>query len=116
MLYMNDYDLAYAVRRFGAAGTQNRLEVALLVERLRKWTNANSAGWAYWPAPVRAARTAMGLIHSTTSALNDAQEREDATEAVVKRALSPVKAFCTRAVRAGIMTEADRLAILGRFA
>lgn len=110
MMYMNDYDLMTAGRRF--ENTPNRRAVVETVDNLRLWANANSDGWAYWPAPCRAARPLMRLVASTTNAMNDAMVATDATPTVVRRAASPLKAFCTRAQRAGIMTAADASQIL----
>lgn len=109
MKFMNDYDLDFAIRRFEVSPTPRRLEVALLVDRLRQWTDSVSDGWAYWPKPCRAAAKAIALIESTTNAANDLQQRHDATEAEVIAAIAPIKAFLTRHnVRA-----TDRAFILG---
>lgn len=96
MLYMNDYDLSRALHRFNTDDTPNRYRVARVVDNLRRWANANSDGWAYWPKPCRAAASAMRLIESRTNAENDRQEATDATDAEVTAALRPIKAFLTR--------------------
>lgn len=96
MLYMNDFDLAFAGSRFARGRTPNRLALTRVVDELRHWTNDNSDGWAYWPKPCRAARSAMVLIQSTTNAANHEQEAHDITEAELKAALRPIKAFLTR--------------------
>jgi hypothetical protein len=99
MLYMNDYDLAYAARRFGrgwSSNTPNRAALVAHVDALRRWADDNSDGWAYWPKPARAARRAMELIQSTTNAANYAQEREDITDREFREALRPIKAFYKR--------------------
>jgi hypothetical protein len=101
-LYMNDYDLQFAERRF--ANTPNRLAVVDTINRLKDWTGANSDGWAYWAPPRKAAAPLMRLVNSTTNALNDLQEANDATPAVVRRAAATLRGFCTRAQRAGLMT------------
>lgn len=96
MKFMNDYDLASAIQRFDAAETMNRLEVARTVARLADWTDRNSDGWAYWPKPARAAAKAMSLIESRTWAENEQQEEVDATDAEVRAAYAPIKAFLTK--------------------
>jgi predicted protein tyrosine phosphatase len=96
MTHMNDYDLDYAVQRFTRATKPNRLALALVVRNLAEQTNLVSDGWAYWPKPSRAAQRAMALIESTTSRVNDAQEREDITDAEMHAAVRPIKAFLTR--------------------
>jgi hypothetical protein len=96
MLYMNDYDLDIALRRFAQGRTPNRLRLTVVVANLADWANDNSDGWAYWPKPARAAEKAMLLIRSTTNAENQEQESTDATDEEVTAALTPVKAFLTR--------------------
>jgi len=95
-MYMNDYDLDIALRRFAQGRTPNRLRLTVVVPNLADWANDNSDGWAYWPKPARAAEKAMLLIQSTTYAENQEQESTDATDADVTSALTPIKAFLTR--------------------
>ena len=108
MLYMNDFDFAYAGSRFARGRTPNRLVLTRVVDNLRVWADRNSDGWAYWPKPARAARSAMELIRSTTNAANHEQESHDITDAELKAALRPIKAFLTRQN----VLQADRDAIL----
>jgi len=96
MKFMNDYDLEYARQRFARASKPNRLALTLMVANLAEATNQVSDGWAYWPKPCRAAAKAIALIESTTNAANEAQEREDVTDAEMAAAVRPVKAFLTR--------------------
>lgn len=96
MRFMNDYDLGHAHRRFSDGGTPNRYYLVLTVDRLARWANDNSDGWAHWPKPARAANKAMALIESRTSRENDEQEANDATWLELRAALSPIKAFLTR--------------------
>lgn len=96
MRFMNEFDLAQAEQRFSRGNTPNRERVVHAVDRLREWADANSDGWAYWPKPARAADKAMALIESRTSRENDAQEREDITDAEMVAAVRPIKAFLTR--------------------
>ena len=96
MPFMNEYDLAHARRRFTRAAKPNRLAAAIVVDNLREWADSHSDGWAYWPKPQRAAQGLMALIESRTNALNEEQERTDATDAQLAAALRPVKAFLTR--------------------
>lgn len=96
MLYMNDYDLQYAVDRFTAAGTRNRLALTLVVINLAVATDRVSDGWAYWSTPRRAAQKAIALIESRTGRENDEQERVDATRAEMATALRPIKSMLTK--------------------
>lgn len=92
MRYMNDWDIDQARRRY--RGQPNRLRVIKTVDNLRRWANANSDGWAYWPKPCRAAARAIELI--TGDGTYAAFSRPDATDAEVTAALRPIKAFLTR--------------------
>ena len=94
--FMNDYDIRFAIQRFTRANKPNRLAAAIVVFRLAEWTDSHSDGWPYWPKPRRAADRAMAAIESRTNAENDAQEREDITDAELAAAVRPIKAFLTR--------------------
>lgn len=99
MRFMNDYDIERALRRYSTGRTPNRLRAAITIARLANWTNRNSDGWAYWPKPCRAAAKIMALLEGTGSTTNDVLDtllRTDATDAELKAALVPVKAFLTR--------------------
>jgi len=63
---------------------------ALVLSRLMWWADANSDGWAYWPKPARSAKKLQTLLYG-----KDAYS-PDVTDAELKAALSPVKAFLTR--------------------
>lgn len=96
MLYMNDYDLHMARQRFTRATCPNRLALVMVVDQLREWSDFWGDGWMSWPAPPRAARQAMLLIRSTTNEQNRLQETHDISDAEVRRAVAPIKAFLTR--------------------
>lgn len=96
MTFMNEYDLDFARRRFTRAATPNRLALALVVDNLREWADTHSDGWGYWPKPSRAAQRAVAHIVSTTNAANAQQEAEDISDAAVRAAVRPIKAFLTR--------------------
>jgi len=96
VLFMNGFDLTHASSSFTRAGTPNRLALAFVVDNLREWADDHSDGWAFWPAPTRAAKQAMTLIQSTTNAANNEQEAHDITDAQMMAAVKPIKAFLTR--------------------
>jgi hypothetical protein len=96
MHFMNDYDIDTAQHRFSQGSTPNREKVADVVAKLAEWTDDNSDGWAHWPKPARAAAKAMELIDPITNAEYDRMYANDATEAEVKAAFRPIKAFLTR--------------------
>ncbi len=50
--------------------------------------NANSDGWPYWKPASRAATKLMELVST--------QDPSSVTEAQVKAAMTPIKAFCTK--------------------
>lgn len=89
-MYMNEYDLDFAVERFSNCALR-RYRVACVVRALADWTDRNSDGWAYWPKPARAAKRLMELLSSA-----DRWDPADVPESEVQRALIPVKAFLTR--------------------
>lgn len=96
MLFMNDYDIDTAQHRFSQGDTPNREKIADAVAKLAEWADDNSDGWHSWPKPARAAAKAMELIYPQTNADYDRMYGTDATEAEVKAAFRPIKAFLTR--------------------
>lgn len=89
MLYMNDYDIMRAVEFYHAHPVLSRATRTLA--NLASWTDRNSDGWAYWPKPAKAAEKLMTLIEQDKFNPNP-----DVTEADYKKALTPIKAFCTK--------------------
>lgn len=110
MRYMNDYDIESARRRYGRGETPNRLALVMVVDHLREWTDGHSDGWAYWPKPCRAAEKAIVLIESTAYPEYERRQREDITDAEMRDAVKPIKAFLTR--HKHIVTPEDREMIL----
>jgi len=97
MLFMNEWDIEDAQRRFYPDETPNLAAAAQILAVLAAWTNANSDGWAYWPKPVRAAKRLMELLQAGEARnRNRYDEPVDATDAELATALTPVKAFLTR--------------------
>jgi len=90
-MFMNDYDLEQARRRFTGETMPNRLALTMVVDHLREWTNDHSDGWGYWSKPMYAAGSAMSLIDSSTF-----RETEDITDEQMRVAVRPIKAFLTR--------------------
>src|SRR5579875_2136404 len=92
---MNEAEIDEAASRYQAhplLGPATRTLVAV-----RNAADANSDGWAYWPAPARAAAKLMQLIEGDDprSAWWDRQ-RDDVTPERLRRAYVPLKAFRTR--------------------
>jgi len=102
MLFMNDYDIESAVnlwgqRMVGDAPETHRL--ALDLERLAAWANANSDGWAYWPKPCRAARLLQEHLQQCERDYRNGVDTDviEANSASVRsRILAPVRSFLTK--------------------
>lgn len=109
MRYMHSHDLGTAANIFADPSTERLFRLVITVDRLRRWADENSDGWAYWVKPRRAADTAMGLIETTVQAWYRGGFIADVTEAELRAAVRPIKAFLTRQK----VDEADREHILG---
>jgi hypothetical protein len=95
MQFMNEDEIDIAVRRY-----RGHPVLAIATRFLRAFkdeVNGHSDGWSYWVPPVRAARMLIELIRRGTG-----------TEADLRRALAPIKAFYTRrGTAAGMVMPAD---------
>jgi hypothetical protein len=98
MRFMNDYDLTQARMNFGRGDTPNRLALVMVVDNLRDWTDnySRSDGWHSWPKPCRSADKAIALIESRTYYENEDRQHNDITDAEMRAAVAPIKAFLTR--------------------
>ena len=105
---MNEYDIEDAVRRF-RSDTPNLQRAALVLARLMGWTNSCSDGWQYWRKPKQSARKLMALVEDATRNHWRGNEDGDITDAQLKAALTPIKAFLTRH---GV-NPADKAGIVG---
>lgn len=92
-MWMNEYDIKEAVRRFGEE-TPNLQRGAQVLSNLMDWTNNNSDGWPYWQKPSRAAAKLMDRVQSAIG--SRPSTIADITTAELTAALSPIKAFLTR--------------------
>ena len=90
MMFMNEYEIEIALSRFANDETPNLFTAANTLYRLKEWTNDNSDGWAYWPKPCRAAKRLQELLQAA-----DRFNPVDCTDAALKAALTPIKAFLT---------------------
>jgi hypothetical protein len=94
MRFMNEYDIDDALGRFRdhpVLGPATRT-----LASLRDAANSNSDGWCYWPKPARSAAKLMELIEGDGTNYYRHGEREDATPAKLRAALTPIKSFRTR--------------------
>lgn len=91
MSWMNEYDVKDAVRKHGYGQNPNLSAAVLTLEKLMEWTNSHSDGWPYWRKPSQAAAKLQSLIQGV-----DRWDPEDVSDAALKAAITPIKAFCTR--------------------
>lgn len=93
-MMLNEYEITEAWHFAGTNNLPNLRRGALILSRLRGWTNQNSDGWAYWAPPSKAsARLQTALQEMMRTHYRDVQ---DITEAELRKMLSPIKAFLTR--------------------
>ena len=92
-MWMNEYDIDEALNNTPEGSNLER--GAQILYRLKNWTNENSDGWPYWRKPANAASKLMVLLDSW-SGRNHYLNDYDCSEADLKAALTPIKAFLTR--------------------
>ncbi len=91
---MNEYEISEAQDRYHGHPVLGPAVATLT--NLVDWTNANSDGWPYWRKPSRAASKLMDLIVGDGTLAYRNGVSEVTTPEMVKRALTPIKAFRTR--------------------
>lgn len=96
MTWMNEWDIEEALRLTAMRELPNLRRGAETLARLKDWTNENSDGWPYWPKPGRAANKLMELLEAATSEWHQRLEVSDVSEAQIRAAIAPIKAFLTR--------------------
>ena len=92
--YMNDAEIEEAAARWHdhpVLGPATRT-----LANLQAWTDANSDGWPYWSAPLKAAARLINLIvrDGTADYVFD-DERADATVKELRAAYTPIRRFRT---------------------
>lgn len=86
---------------------ENLYKGALVLHNLMRWANNNSDGWHMWPKPARAAAKLIQLLEDkqrdyredgvvSRAGETGIVEFTDATDAQLKAAFAPIKAFLTR--------------------
>lgn len=96
MLYLNADQSAIAEEAFDTYETPNLSAAAQTLTGLIVWTNANSDGWAYWPKPVRSAKSLQTILAAALSEYHRTGVVDDTTGPALKKAYTPIKAFLTR--------------------
>lgn len=94
MMFANEYEIQGYLARFNYGDTPNLNRASVTLYQLMQWTNQNSDGWAYWPKPCRAAKRLQEALYDADLARWDGVE--DMSDADLKKALAPIKAFLTR--------------------
>lgn len=92
-MFLNEDEIEDSLRLTAQQELPNLRTGAVVLSRLKNWTNRNSDGWAYWHKPSAAAGKLQTLISQAQLYRGDAT---DITEAELKKALTPIKAFLTR--------------------
>lgn len=87
MLYMNDYDIQLASQRYT---TGVKAKAVKILQAHVEVVNANSDGWAYWKAPLMAAKKLMELIQGPSTV------SETTAAECLKLAMRPIRAFYTK--------------------
>ncbi len=95
-MWMNEYEVEDATRRFDDDDTPNLARGARILARLVAWTNRNSDGWPYWQKPHKAASKLQDHLHEATTAYYRGASIADLSDTELNVALRPVKAFLTR--------------------
>lgn len=102
MTWLNEHDVRDAVHYIehpwrDEPERPNLKRAVYTLEALVDWTNSNSDGWHSWPKPGRAANKLQNIIeNSVLSHQGRTGYASDISEAELKRALTPIKAFLTR--------------------
>jgi hypothetical protein len=89
---MNDYDIDMALQRAKPGSFQQR--AAFFLKEFKEEVDAHSDGWAYWPAPVRAARLMMEIAAERLASSNFNSPAQQ--EAQWNKAVGQIRSFYTR--------------------
>jgi len=103
-MWMNEHEVEEAFDTFESAhpAVPNLAAGASVLDALVAWTNENSDGWPYWQKPSNAAKPLMELLGAHTYAARfgyyqgTAKTLEDVSEADLRKAMTPIKAFLKR--------------------
>lgn len=94
MTWMNRWEVAEAIEQLDADVVPNAARGARILDRLMRWTDENSDGWPYWQKPSKAAAKLMAFVKTAVD--SGYHDDWDMTEAELRSALTPIKAFLTR--------------------
>lgn len=91
---MNEYEITEAWHFTVHNGLDNYRRGALVLSRLKTWTNQNSDGWMHWAPPSRASARLQEALQEMMR--THWREVEDLTEAELRKLFTPIKSFLTR--------------------
>ena len=94
MHFMNRSDIEEAVERH--AGKPVLARATKFLKDFQEMIDDHSDGWPYWAPPVRSADKLMTLIEDYHPWKRDSRPICLPTEADLKKAITPIKSFCTR--------------------
>lgn len=97
MTWMNEFDVDSAYSHFSTYREEfpNGYRAVQALDALVEWTNANSDGWPYWTKPSNASQRLQAWLDGWRNRWI-ANDNDDLSEADLKQALRPIKAFLTK--------------------
>lgn len=95
-MWLNEMDVQEARNRALQDDKPNLQHATEVLDRLVEWTNNNSDGWPYWRKPSAASKRLQEAIYPRYFGAWDKRVEDDITDAELKKAIAPIKAFCTR--------------------
>lgn len=96
MRFFNEFDIESARRRFDNGDYPNLAAAVETIDNVRRWTDCNSDGWAYWSPPVRACGRLIELVENAGYCRGGSGPSVDCSPAELAAAVRPVKSFRTK--------------------
>jgi hypothetical protein len=96
MSYVNEYDIATIRQEAERHNMPVALEGAIILDKLREWTDQNSDGWAYWVKPRNASKRLTEALEARFLGRYSDRITEDMTKEELREAMRPISAFFTR--------------------
>ena len=97
MKFMNEFEIDQAATVLSSDPFFGK--AARFLSEFRHEVNAHSDGWAYWGAPVKAAKQLMTLVESGVAAKRGyfgSTPVVEINDKAIAKALAPIKSFMTR--------------------
>jgi len=96
---MNEWDIQEAVQRYAKHPVLSK--ATILLKDLMELTNQVSDGWPYWTKPCHAANKLIELVQAAEDDRYKSVKSKEPTEADLRKAVAPIKAFMTKNKRDG---------------